>query len=223
MRTSTFLLCCLAGLLHACANQTITQNDPSPPCDRAAESGAVTRLAMIRKLQEEGHPYAALAHLDGAGVKGATADHLRADILRRTGQITQARTLYQGLLTTCMVGAGHHGLGLLAGEEGRLTESLDHLKQARRALPVDARIRNDLGYALLLSGDLEGAKPELLTAQDLDPEDRKAASNLLMLFDLQGDENRVAAIVQRYQIGPEELHRLRSEAGQIKSSKENRP
>jgi len=223
MRTSTFLICCIAGLLHACANQTLTQSDPPPLCERADESGAVTRLAMIRKLQEDGRPYAALAHLDGSGVKGAAADLLRADILRRTGQITQARALYQGLLTTCMVGAGHHGLGILAGEEGRLTESLDHLQQARRALPVDARIRNDLGYALMLSGDLEGAKPELLTAQDLDPEDRKAASNLLMLFELLGDETRVAAIVQRYQIEPEELHRLRSEVGQIKSSKENRP
>lgn len=207
---------CLAGLLAACGGQP---GKPSPAaeadCGRNADPGTLTRLAMIRKLLDGGHPYAALAQLDAAGVKGAAADELRADTLRRIGKTAEARALYRGLLATCLAGAGHHGLGLLAGEEGRLKESVDHLRQARQALPADARVRSDLGYALMLGGDLEGAELEFLTAQDLDPEDRKAALNLVLLFYRQGDTAHAEAVARRYKVGAEELARLRAEAAQL--------
>ncbi len=202
-------------LLAGCGGQSAKPVEAAADCGRAAEPGALTRLAMIRKLLDGGHPYAALAHLDAEHVKGAAADELRADILRRIGKTAEARAIYQGLLSTCLAGAGHHGLGLLAGEEGRLSESVEHLRQARLALPADARVRSDLGYALLLSGDLEGAKLEFLTAQDLDPEDRQAALNLLLLFYRQGDAARAEAVAQRYHVDAEELTRLRAEAARL--------
>lgn len=205
---------CMAGLLAACAGQQQTRPGEAAAidCGRTVEAGALTRLAMIRKLLDGGHPYAALAQLDAAVTKGAAANHLRADILRRIGQPAEARTLYQGLLATCLAGAGHHGLGLLAGQEGRLQESVGHLRQARLALPADPRVRSDLGYALLLAGDLEGARLEFLTAQDLDPEDRKAALNLMLLFYRQGDATGAETLGRRYQVGEEERIRLREEA-----------
>lgn len=206
---------CLASLLAGCAGQQARTAEAAADCGGMTEPGTITRLAMIRKLLDGGHPYAALAHLDAENVKGAAAAELRADILRRIGQTAQARALYQSLLITCLAGAGHHGLGLLDGKEGRFKESAHHLRQARQALPADARVRNDLGYALMLNGDLEGAKLEFLTAQDLDPEDRKAALNLVVLLYRQGDAAHVDAIAQHYQIGAEELARLREEAARL--------
>jgi Flp pilus assembly protein TadD len=191
-------------------------------CGRNVAAGTMTRLGMIRKLLDGGRPYAALAHLDATGVKGEAADLLRADILRRIGQRDEAGKYYQGLLNTCLAGAGHQGLGLLAGEAGQLPASLDHLRKAGAALPADARVRSDLGYALLLSGDLEGAKLELLTAQDLDPEDRKAALNLLLLFYRVGDAARADAVVRRYKIGEDEGARLRERAAALAEQGEKR-
>ncbi|MDD5247398.1 MAG: hypothetical protein PHY45_00335 [Rhodocyclaceae bacterium] len=206
---------CVAGLASAYAGQAATPAGAMANCGRSSDSGDLTRLAMIRKLLDTGHPYAALAHLDATGMKGIGVDDLRADALRRIGHSAEAQALYQGLLTTCLAGAGHHGLGLLAGEAGRLGESVDHLRQARLALPADVRVRSDLGYALLLSGDLEAAKFEFLTAQDLDPEDPKAALNLVLLFYRQGDTARAEAVAQRYHVGADELTRLRDTAAQL--------
>lgn len=211
-----FLALGLGFLLAGCAGVP-----PKPTAEAAAagcgqtDAGSNTRLAMIRKLMDGGHPYAALAHLEAAAVKGPAAELLRADILRRTGQPAEARSLYRGLLAGCLAGAGHHGLGLLAGQDGKLAESLDHLRRARTTLPADARVRSDLGYALLLAGEVEAARLEFLTAQDLDPEDRKAGLNLALLFFRQGDDARAEALARRYQAGEDETAKLREEAARL--------
>lgn len=184
-------------------------------CGQETDPGVGARLGMIRKLVESGRPYAALAHLDATNAKGPAADQLRADILRRTGRMDEARQLYQGLLSTCLAPAGHHGLGLLAGQEGRLKDSLDHLRQARRGLAADPRVRSDLGYALMLSGDLDGARFEFLTAQDLDPEDRKATLNLVLLYYRQGRTAEAEALGRRHQVDDKELAKLRQEAARL--------
>lgn len=202
------LLLCLLACLAAPA---WAAND----CSDGAEAGAHTRLGMIRKLVGEGRPYAALAHLDASAAKGPAADQLRADILRRTGRSEEARALYQGLLSTCLAAAGQHGLGLLAGQEGRIEESLAYLRQARQGVPADARVRSDLGYALMLSGDLEGARYEFLTARELDPEDRKAALNLALLYYRQGKAAEADALGRRYQAGEAELDQLRGAAARL--------
>ncbi|WIM05772.1 MAG: hypothetical protein OHM77_00355 [Candidatus Nitricoxidivorans perseverans] len=218
MRRLLPLVLCLTSLMPACAGQAGKPPEAAETamdCGRSGDPGALTRLAMIRKLMDAGRPYAALAHLDAAGIKGVAADHLRADTLRRIGQTAEAHALYRGLLTTCLAGAGHHGLGLLASAAGQLGGSVDHLRQARLALPADARVRSDLGYALMLAGDLDGAKIEFLTAHDLDPEDRKAVLNLILLFYRQGDDVAAENVRQRYQIGDEDQARLRDEAARL--------
>jgi len=215
MRCPTLLAAALAGLLAACGNPPPRPAETAADCGRPAEAGAQTRLAMIRKLLDSGHPYAALAHLDAAAPAGPAANHLRADIQRRIGQAAEARALYRGLLGTCLAGAGHHGLGLLAGQEGRLGESVDHLRQARLALPADPRVRSDFRYALLLAGDLEGARLEFLTAQDLDSDDRRTTLNLLLLFYRQGDAAGADTLARRYRIEEDEQARLREQAGKL--------
>lgn len=208
------LALCLCPLLLAACGGLPPIPGASADC-RPADPGASTRLAMIRKLLDSEHPYAALAQLDAAGGKGPAADQLRADILRRLGKGGEARPLYQGLTATCLAGAGYHGLGLLAGQERRLTESLDYLRRARQALPADPRVRSDLGYALLLAGDLEAARDEFMTALDLAPEDRKAALNLALLHYRRGDTVAAEALGKRYQAGGDELAGLREEAARL--------
>lgn len=181
-------------------------------CGQTADPGTGARLGMVRKLMDAGRPYAALAHLEDTGAQGPAADQLRADILRRTGRTEEARQLYRGLLSTCLAPAGHHGLGLLAGQAGRLQESLEHLRQARRGLAADPRVRSDLGYALMLSGDLEGARFEFLTAQDLDPEDRKAALNLILLYYRLGRTGEAEALGRRHQLDDRQLAKLSQQA-----------
>jgi tetratricopeptide (TPR) repeat protein len=213
MRPTIPVALCLMSLLGACVVQPLRPGNAEPDCGRPAEAGTQTRLNMIRKLLDTGHPYAALAHLDATGLQGPAAVQLRADILRRMGRLAEARARYEELLTTCMAGSGHHGLGLLAGQDGRIEDSVAHLRQASLALPVEARVRNDLGYALMLSNDLEAARFEFLTALDLDPEDRKAAHNLILLLHRQGETAAADALAERYRIGTEERTRLREEAG----------
>lgn len=187
------------------------------------ETGAQTRLAMIRKRLDDSHPYAALAHLESSEVAGPAADDLRADILRRIGRVEEAKKLYQSLLHTCLDGAGHHGLGLLAGQAGDLPASLEHLEKARRALPADAQVRSDYGYALLLDGNLDEARFELLTARDLDSDDRRIILNLLLLFELQDDAKAIAALVQHDHITSDEHSRLRAEAARLQNLRGARP
>jgi len=209
-------LACVCLLFAACAGQPAT---PASNYDCAAsnEPGVQTRLTMIRRLLEDNHPYAALAHLDASGIRGPTADLLRADILRRTERQNDAATIYRGLTGGCLAGPAYHGLGLISGQRGRSGESLDYFRRARLAQPVDPKIRNDFGYALLLAGDYDAARIEFATALDLAPDNRKAAHNLVLLHLLSGDDERAQSLAERRQIPPEEMAELRSEAARLKT------
>lgn len=214
MRTLAALSCCL--LLAACNAAGVRPTDAGS-CTANGDPGTTTRLTMIRRMVDGEHPYAALAHLDASGIKGTGADLLRADILRKVERNAEAATLYRSLLGTCMAGAGHHGLGLLYGQEKKYGDSLQHLRQARQLQPVDPLIRSDLGYVLLLTGDREGARIEFLTALDLAPDYRKAALNLVLLHYMNGDIGRAEALAQRHQASPDELAGLRREAMSLAS------
>ena len=172
---------------------------------------------MIRRLLDDNHPYAALAHLDAAGIRSPAADLLRADILRRTERQNDAATIYRGLLGGCLAGPAYHGLGLISGQRGRSSESLDYFRRARLAQPADPKIRNDFGYALLLAGDYDAARIEFATALDLAPDNRKAARNLVLLHLLSGEEERAEVLAERRQIPPEEMAELRGEAARLKT------
>lgn len=143
-----------------------------------------TRLAGIDQLLREGKPYAALAQLDALVAQGIRAPHVdlaRADALRRIDRFEQAEALYRGQLTGCLQGRAWHGLGLLQAQRGQQADSLVSLEQARGQQPTDARVRNDLGYALLLSERFDDARFEFLTVLELAPGDARAARNLVLL------------------------------------------
>lgn len=217
-----FLSCISLALLAGCAVPSQHALDGAA-CSTSLEPAAGTRLAMVRKVMDDGQPYAALAHLEALPHHGEQADLLRADILRRIGRREEAGALYRQLLSGCLAGLGHHGLGLLASADGLSAVAIDHFRKARAVLPVDARVRNDLGYALLLSGSLDEARHELLTAQDLAPSDRKVAFNLVLLHYLSGNTARAEDWARRHQASPQELAQLKARATRLAEKTGDQP
>lgn len=143
-----------------------------------------TRLAGIEQLLREGKPYAALAQLDALaaqGVRPPQVDLARADALRRIDRPEQAEALYRSLLGSCLQARAWHGLGLLQAQRSQQADSIASLERARNLQPTDARVRNDLGYALLLAQRFDDARFEFLTVLELAPGDARAARNLVLL------------------------------------------
>lgn len=184
-------------------------------CSEAEDQDTAMRLDVVRKLMEQGRLYAALAHLDDLDTQAIQARYLRADILRRSERSIEARPIYKSLLSTCLKGEAHHGLGLIAGRNGQLNNAVDDLARAAQLLPVNARVRNDYGYALLLKGELEKAKREFLTALELDKEARLAETNLVILLLMQGEQQKAQAFARRVKMDKDTLAELQQQATQL--------
>lgn len=214
------LLLALVSTVTACANwqadlnrQVIFGQTVSPSCRDAGTSPADnTRLTGVEQSINEGKYYAALAQLDALGSKAPSAQIARADALRRIERDVEARALYQGLLGSCVDGRAQHGLGLLAAKAGNLDAGLAYLRHARVALPMDARIRNDLGYAMLMAGDWDGAQFEFLTVLDLSPNDPLAGRNLLLLLLRQGKNEKALELAKGLGLAPAMISQLQQQA-----------
>jgi Flp pilus assembly protein TadD len=171
-----------------------------------------TRLGLIRQMLTAGKPHAAIAYLDAAHLDVPQAALLRADGLRQTGREEEADRIYRKLLSSCVGGYAYQGLGLSASNAGKWRDAVAHLKAASAALPVDAAVRNDYGYALMLTGDHQTALHEFLTAIELAPNQRRAAHNLLLLLSRTGEDDKAAAFAEKVGISAEELAGIRQMA-----------
>lgn len=216
------LVCLPSGLLlQGCAEVPpfLTKAKPEasvPTCDVEMSPTEKTRLAGIEQMINDGKFYAALAQLDALGVNAPQARLTRAEALRRTEKQAEAQALYLGLIDTCFDGQAHHGLGLLLAKQGINNESLAHLQSARKALPTDSRIRGDLGYALLLAGRWQEARFEFLTALDLNPQDARAARNLVLLTLKQGDKAGAQALADKLGLDKAAIDKLQKQASELK-------
>lgn len=187
-------------------------------CDDSVAAEEGVKLQLIRQLMEGGKLHAALANLDATDRSSPEAIYLRAELLRQTGRPGEAEPLYQSLLEGCRAGRGHHGLGLIAGRARRMDEAVKQLEEARRLLPTDAHIRNDLGYAFLLKGDDDRARHEFVTALELEPNHRMSAANLVLLMLARGEDKSAEALARQTEIGDAELTALRAQAREIPSA-----
>lgn len=176
------------------------------------------KLDLIRQLMDSGKLYAALAHLDNTHSSSLQAAYLRAEILRRTDHADRAETFYRKLLKSCLAGRGYHGLGLIAGKKQRINEAIYYLQKAADELPVDLRVRNDLGYALLLDGRFDSAREEFLTVLELDGGDRLAASNMILLLSMMGKEQELRVFSEYLHIDAETVAQLQLQAEGIQAS-----
>lgn len=177
-------------------------------------AAASTRLGLIRQMLAAGKPHAAIAYLDASRLDVPQAQLLRADGLRQTGREEEADRIYQQLLRSCVAGYAYQGLGLSAGNAGKWGAAVTHLKAASAALPIDAAVRNDYGYALMQSGDAATALHEFLTAIELAPNQRRPAHNLILLLTRTGEDAKAAAFAEKVGISTKELAEIRQMAAQ---------
>lgn len=218
------LIAALATALSACAPIGPRQHDaPVDPAVCSASLGPAenTRLAAIEQVLREGKPYAALAQLDAMRNEAPSVQLVRADALRRIDRPKEAAALYQQLLSGCQSAQAHHGLGLLQANQGQLTEGLTHLQAARTAAPTDVRVRNDLGYALLLANRTDEARFELLTVLDLSPREPRASRNLVLLTLREGRPEKARELATSLGLDAATLERLGQQVAQYQSPSQN--
>lgn len=180
---------------------------------------AVYRDLIARLLQQEKH-YAALAHIeeykrDGGGTPQLMLYEARA--LYGLELDGQAKALFLQLRDTRLNGEAQHGLGLLAARDGDLDRAIDYFIRAVRARPTNVAMRNDLGFALLRAGRFSDARLQLATALELEPENERARSNLIMLMMINGDQQGVRELAASTGIEESELNRLRSQSERLRA------
>lgn len=178
-------------------------------CQEAIDPALGLKLSMARQQQTEGRYYAALAGLDTLHSDLPTYRLVRADLLRNLGQYQQADSLYQALESTCLQGQALYGQGLDAAWQGHLSQALTLLASATRVLPTDADLRNDYGFMLLMSGQTDAARAQLMTALELEADHRQAARNLWFLLLQQQDEAGAQALARRFGWQAQDLAQMR--------------
>jgi len=211
----------VCALLLGCQLPTQQPAPAVPPeqeraaCDGDLGPARNTQLATIEQQIADGRAYAALAQLDALQANTRKAMWLRADALRRIDRLSEASGLYRQLLDGCMAGRAHHGLGLIAAQTGRWAEAISDLQQARKLQPLDIRVRNDLGYAMLLNRRWDDAQFEFLTALDLAPGDGLASRNLVLMAYMQGKPEVARALLARFKLDAETGERLQTQAAAL--------
>lgn len=203
------------ALLGACASKE-SGYGAGPQAERQAMIQQANRdpapdtpgmyLGLIDKMQSQGLYYASLAHIDAYEKQyGVTPDTilLRADALRMTAQPAAANEAYTQLLKTPLAARGYWGIGLLAGEQGDFGHAAQELQQAVQLMPTDAGMLSDLGYARLRGGDVEGARVPLMKAAELDQQNRKIASNVILLMLVDGHVADAKAAMVQLDLSPD--------------------
>lgn len=193
--------------LSGCSNSASPQaaaSSPSGACGESLSAEEGVKLSLIRQQLQQAQYYSALAELEMLPERSLSTDLLRAYSYRKLGKWSLAAAIYHELQTTCLAGQAYHGLGLIAAYQDDLDQAMHWLTLAAKASPVTADIRNDLGFLLLITGQDERARDELLTALELNPEHPNAARNLWFVL-LKNRQHRMAdQLASRFQWQPNE-------------------
>lgn len=209
------VLLLVSGCDRLRARQTALRTQTPLPAAETTPDEADLHLKLVEQMIDKQLYHAALAHLQALESKqklSPNALYLRADALRRLGRTDEATAVYKQLLRTSSAGLAYHGLGLIAANSGSMLDAVKNFKTAVELRPVDARLRNDLGYALLLAGDPGEAHFQLVTAQELGGDETRTRMNLLLLLFIEGDVQAAERFAEQYQIDPEAVERMRARA-----------
>jgi Flp pilus assembly protein TadD len=194
------------------------RNDTACGEERVAQE-VIMHLQLIEDMNRQGKHHAALAHLDALGERGEKLPRsrfLRAEASRQVGDKAAAQKLFTELTTSCLAGLGHHGLARLAMEDGDMEQGLVEFVAASKERPTDPRIRNDHGYALLLSGDATAARHQFQTGHELGGGDQVSANLLLTLYVL-GEHSAAEALAGRLPLSQQELADIKTHADELRS------
>mgnify|MGYP001160539820 CR=1 FL=1 len=222
-QSRTLVVSAAALLLAACASTPpagpLDVAAWAPPVDRQCEKELPLELSMqfdlVEKMLQGGRPRAALAHLQtvpAAAKARPEAIYLSAEAYRRIGDHDFAAERYSELLRGCLAGYGHRGMGLVRAQQGRFDEALRYLQQAAALEPIDADIRNDLGFALLELGQLEAAAAQFATAVELQVTNGRAQQNLVLSRLMQNRRAEARSLARRFELPVETLQALEQEA-----------
>lgn len=184
-------------------------------CDAAGQAGEQLDSRIVVGLLDEKRFHAALARLDAMPQSNAYTRYLRAHVLRQLDREEEAAGIYEALLDTCMQGYARHGLGLLAARRGDIGSARSYLRQAREQIPLDVRVRNDYGYVLLLSGQVEAAYGEFMTALELNGDVRQPRHNALLALMLLGRMQQAEQFAERTELSDADVARAREKARKL--------
>lgn len=181
-------------------------------CGADVRNESDLHLSLIEEMLDRGLFHAALAHLDAldaASREAPRARYLRAEALRRGGELPAARAVYAGLLETCLGGLGHFGLGRIAAAQCSLDVAEQELETARQMRPVDARVLNDLGMVHFARGNLPAAARTFQTAVELTRGEGPSTRNLLHVLVRQQSWTQAENVARRYGMGLSDIEVLR--------------
>lgn len=184
---------------------------------RSPEENAELYTDLVQKMIAEDRLYAALAHLEEREQQFGRTDQLRvlrADILRKMGNPGEAERIYKKLHGTRFAGQADHGLGLIYARNN-LQQGTTYLQRAVDRVPTDARMRNDLGYALLRQGRIRDARVQLATAYELDEKNKLNRNNYILLLLAEGNTGRARHIARRSEVSAQTMEALRDEARRL--------
>jgi tetratricopeptide (TPR) repeat protein len=119
----------------------------------------------------------------------------QADRLRNDGRLLEAEALCRQILEVApTTAAAEHLLGVIAHQNGKLGEAIEHVERAVRLSPHEALFHANLGEMLRLSGRPRLAVEEARRALDIEPTMAMALSNLgVALYELEDYEGAVRA------------------------------
>lgn len=193
-------------------------NDPQlqVSCTTTLQPEHQLQLDAVDAQMSRSQPYAALAKLESEGL--ATSQHWvrRGQLLASTDQVAEAEEVFQALATQCDSAMGHHGLGLVYLKRGKLNEGVGELRKARQLAPSSSDIRNDYGYALLLTGGYSDAVFELRTALELANGEGAARQNLAAGYFITDDRSGIAMLERKYDLSVDEVAHAEKLAARIR-------
>jgi len=220
-RRGSLLLAISLAVTGCSTMSTSTVDEPQlqVSCTTTLQPEHQLQLDAVDAQMSRSQPYAALAKLESEGL--ATEQHWvrRGQLLASTSQVAEAQEVFQALATQCDSAMGHHGLGLVYLKLGKLNEGTRELRKARELAPSSSDIRNDYGYALLLTGGYYDAVFELRTAFELANGEGAVRQNLAAGYFITNDRSGIAMLRQKYNLSNDEIAHAEKLAARIRRSK----
>lgn len=176
-------------------------------------------INLSQEMAGEGRLHAALANLQRLPESYPEVRWHRARILRLLGD-GSAAALYTGLLDSCMVANGHHGLGQMDFAAEDYHRALDHFRKAAQLAPTNDAIRNDLGLTYMSLRRVDEARFELLTALELNQGNPQPVENLLTLLFYQQMWSEAGSLAESKHVSVERLRQAEERARAMRAEDE---
>lgn len=159
------------------------------------------RLALARRLIDQGHYEVALVQLKQAGRETDSTseiNHLIGVCLRESGDLAAAGGAFQKAIEQDPLYApAYNGLGLTLVRQKAVGRALPCFERSLALDPAKTDVCNNLGYALMKSGYPTEAERVLRRCLAIDPGFSVARNNLAVCLGLQGrDEQALQLLLQ---------------------------